>query len=106
MTQETELDGAVYFNNCTNNLPPNWSQFELLEIGVSAMQFDHQGMPEYYVRVFTEAITPDDKIIWTIYGRYPDGDCEAITDCATCEDAKEIGKTLSEISGLKVNNCF
>lgn len=85
--------GDRLYNNCTHCLAPDWSTFIHLEVGGC---IDDPDDPGHTIGGQDDA----DAQFWTIYGRYADGDAEAITDCATLPDAIMVAHELAAISRL------
>lgn len=96
------LDGSTYFNNCTNHAEPDWTQFDAIEIGGCTVDYDENGEPADMHGGYDR----DEADIFTVYGHYREGledvGLEAITDCATLEDAERIADVLAERAGLPV----
>jgi len=94
----TTLDGAVYFNCCTENAAPNWSQFASLETGGCTTETNPATG-----ETWTNGGESDDVAeFWTVYGRLIEGGCEAITDCKTRAEVDAAVLRLSELSGLPI----
>ncbi|MCP1852815.1 MULTISPECIES: hypothetical protein [unclassified Bradyrhizobium] len=90
------LDGAVYFNCCTDYSAPDWSAFRSLEIGGCSVRHD----PDTGESNVTGNRAPDDSAFWTVYAREHDGCALAITDCGIQTETHAIAETLSRLSGL------
>jgi hypothetical protein len=94
-----QIDGAVFFNCCTDYAAPDWSEFTWLETGGCTTETD-----ETTGETWTNGGESDDVAeFWTVYGRLKEGGCEAITDCPTRAAVDAAAVRLSEISGLPVH---
>ena len=85
------------FNCCSKSEEPDWSQFDALELGgcVNVSESDDETWFEGgYDRTQAE--------LFTVYGHYPVGGAEAITDACDFETAMEIAQHLQGRSGLKL----
>ena len=92
-------DPSVLFNCCTEGAEPDWSQYMRLEVGGCVTDTMPNG------DTFTIGGKTDDEAeFWTVYGRFADGDCEAITDCETREDADLVAADLARRSKLPVGD--
>ncbi len=93
----TAFTPADLFNCCTDHREPNWGRFERLEIGGCC---DESEVPGETLTVGGKSF--DEAEFFTIYGRLPDGESEAITDEVDPMRAGDIAEVLSERSGLQL----
>jgi hypothetical protein len=92
------MTDEILFNCCTGNRPPDWSQFDGLEVG-GCITFKDEASG----REITEGGIGDDKAeFWTVYGHLKTGGVEAITDCATRTLVDSVALMLRAISGLSI----
>lgn len=87
------MQPSTLFNCCTSQQAPDWSRFASLEIGGCIDDPDDSGHT-------IGDIDFDAAQFFTVYARTHDGDCEAITDCPTLDDAHAAGAILSGLSEL------
>lgn len=78
------------YNCCTNYEPPDWSQFDGLELGGC---IDDDGVTE-------GGADRDDAEFFTVYGHLKVGGIEAITDCQTFDEGRAVMDYLSDLVGL------
>lgn len=81
-----------------DNREPDWTDFIHLEIGgcINAPSAPDDGI--FVIGGLSDA----EAQFWCVYGRMADGDCEAITDCATRSLVDAVASELSTISGLSI----
>lgn len=98
----TDADRARLFNCCTNRDEPDWAQFARLEIGGCVSEPCPTGrFPDATMIVGGKSV--DEAEFFTIYAVNAEGDREVITDCATLEDATNIGDELAQRSNLQIS---
>ena len=85
------------FNCCTDGAEPDWSAYQSLEVGGCVTELEPNG------DTFTVGGKADDEAeFWTVFGRFADGECEAITDCKTRQVADLVLSAFKIVSRLKV----
>lgn len=89
------LISDVLFNCCTDNVEPDWTLFDALEIGGCISEWE--GDEEYV----TGGVGRAEAEFFTVYGHLKEGGVEALTDCRTLETARHIAGRLELLSGLK-----
>ena len=80
---------STMFNCCTDNSPPDWSQFDGFEINCCATEDG-----------FTNTVPLSEAEFFTVYGHLRIGGVEAITDVSTRKLAHSVAQKLCDISGM------
>ncbi len=83
------------FNNCTDMQEPEWGLYDAFEINCCASD------PESEC-VGTCSLHKAE--MFTVYGHYWGGGCEAITDTTTRKLAHAIARRFCELSGIDPSN--
>lgn len=89
------LDRRRLFNCQADDAEPDWTRFTHLEIGGVIRDPEDDTF-------FIGGHTVANAEFFTIYGRMADGDADAITNCATLDEADAVGLILSQRSGLEI----
>lgn len=99
-----KADGARLFNCCEGGREPDWSRFVRLEISGCVDEIEHvdPGAAKNGSTFFVSGCAAANADMFTLYGVRPDGDGDAIADCATLAEADAVGRELAQRSGLPV----
>jgi hypothetical protein len=87
------LFNDVLFICCTNHAEPDWTQFKQLFLGGCV---DDDGAT-------IGNIAREDAEFFTVYGRKPDGEAEAIADITDYDLAVQVLAHLGKLSGLETD---
>lgn len=98
----SDYTDAELFNCCTDYREPDWSRYSRLEIGACKLEGTghfHDG-EEDNITIGGLPFDGDDVEFFTVYGRNPDDEAEAITDIpGTMCDALAVAIALGKRSG-------
>jgi hypothetical protein len=81
------------FNNCPGNRPPNWDDFDALEIDCCASGLMSDGS------TWAERAPLYEAEFFTVFGHLKKGGCEAITDVSTRKLAHQIASVFKNRIG-------
>lgn len=87
---------ALLFNCCTGYAEPDWSAFDCLELA-GCRNAGPAGADE----TETASATAREAEFFTVYGRRPDGEAEAITDIHEPREALNVAARLAVRSCLR-----
>jgi hypothetical protein len=85
----------ILFNCCPDNAEPDWSKFAFLVVGGCIEDTDNPGS-------IIGGQEDCDAQFWSVYAYRKDGECEAITDAYSRQEADDIARQLSGLSRLPI----
>lgn len=78
----------MLYNCCPNNEPPDWRLFDAIEVSPVIVTPDGHGGEICEAIPYAER---EQASMWSVYGHYPAGGVECLTDVATEHRAMRIG---------------